>query len=112
MAAMGLPGGDLPPPPPPPPEPPPLLPPTPPVVSGDADRCSYQGCPAAAIAPCSYVDRRQRPCPTAWCSDHQHIAFGASYCRRHAGIIEAVGMDHAHVPLPDLDNRAPSLANW
>jgi hypothetical protein len=34
------------------------------------------------------------------------------YCRRHAGIIEALGADHADLPLPDLDNRAPSLANW
>jgi hypothetical protein len=40
------------------------------------------------------------------------VVFDGSYCRRHAGIIEAVGADHAQVPLPDLDNRAPSLANW
>ena len=40
------------------------------------------------------------------------MAFDAVYCRRHAGIIEALGPDHADLPLPDLDNRAPSLANW
>jgi hypothetical protein len=62
--------------------------------------------------PCSYVDRRQRECPTAWCGSHQQIAFNATYCRRHAGVIEALGADHPDLPLPDLDNRASSLANW
>lgn len=40
------------------------------------------------------------------------MAFDAVYCRRHAGIIEALGPKHAELALPDLDNRAPSLANW
>ncbi len=74
--------------------------------------CSQPGCTALDALPCAYVDRRQRECPTAWCGSHRHIAFNATYCRRHVGIIEALGADHPDLPLPDLDNRAPSLANW
>jgi hypothetical protein len=86
--------------------------PRPPVATGTADNCSFRGCTAPGPSQCSYVDRRQRRCATAWCGRHQQIAFDAVYCRRHAGTIEALGADHADVPLPDLDNRAPSLANW
>jgi hypothetical protein len=86
--------------------------PRPPVATGKANNCSFRGCTGADPSPCSYVDRRQRRCATAWCIRHQQIAFEAVYCRRHAGIIEALGAEHADLPLPDLDNRAPSLANW
>lgn len=87
-------------------DPPPAGPP------GDGDVCSSMGCIVPATVPCFYVDRRQRHCTTRWCAEHHRIVFNRSYCRRHAGIIEAVGEAHADVPLPDLDNRAPSLANW
>ena len=74
--------------------------------------CSEPNCASHGAMPCSYVDRRQRQCQSAWCHQHQQVAFNGIYCRRHAGIINALGPDHASVPLPDLDNRAPSLANW
>jgi hypothetical protein len=61
---------------------------------------------------CSYVDRRQRQCPTAWCEQHCHLVFNANYCRRHAGVIAALGANFGELVLPDLDNRAPSLASW
>jgi hypothetical protein len=74
--------------------------------------CSAPACVSHDAARCSYVDRRQRQCETAWCSEHQQLVFSAAYCRRHAGIITALGPDFATFPLPDLENRAPSLANW
>jgi hypothetical protein len=74
--------------------------------------CSEPDCASQGAVACSYVDRRQRQCTSAWCHQHQQIAFNAIYCRRHAGIIAALGPDHVSVPLPDLENRAPSLANW
>lgn len=74
--------------------------------------CSEPNCVALGAVACAYVDRRQRKCQSAWCRQHQQVAFDAVYCRRHAGIIDALGPDHANVPLPDLENRAPSLANW
>ena len=37
----------------------------------------------------------------------------AFYCRRHAGVVRAVGSQTTPGSgLPDLDNRAPSLVNW
>jgi hypothetical protein len=74
--------------------------------------CSAPSCTSPTAVRCAYVDRRQRQCDSAWCSQHQELVFGALYCRRHAGIINALGPDYATFPLPDLDNRAPSLANW
>jgi hypothetical protein len=75
-------------------------------------QCSEPDCSSHDAVRCSYVDRRQRECESAWCRTHQQIAFNSIYCRRHAGIINALGPDHMTVSLPDLENRAPSLANW
>ncbi len=78
--------------------------------------CSFAHCAARTGLSCEYVDRRGRACTTAWCPAHRIIVDGHVYCRRHAGIIAAIpkhvaGSGHAQ-PLPDLENRAPSLANW
>jgi hypothetical protein len=74
--------------------------------------CSEPGCTSVEAVACAYVDRRQRECNSAWCRGHQQIAFNGTYCRRHAGIIQALGPDHVNLAMPDLENRAPSLANW
>ncbi len=64
---------------------------------------------------CSYVDRRRRPCPTSWCPDHQVSVNGRPFCRRHAHTLTATS-GHAEfnidAPVPDLDNRSPSLADY
>lgn len=74
--------------------------------------CSEPACSSQTAVQCQYVDRRQRECTSAWCREHQTLAHGGIYCRRHAGIINALGPNHANMTLPDIDNRAPSLANW
>jgi hypothetical protein len=74
--------------------------------------CAEPDCRSTEGVQCAYTDRRQRRCGTGWCRIHQQIAFNAIYCRRHAGIIRALGPDWVTLTLPDLDNRAPSLANW
>jgi hypothetical protein len=74
--------------------------------------CTEGTCSSGAATRCSYVDRRQRECGTAWCREHQQIVFGTVLCRRHARTVSAVGPMWASRVLPDLDNRAPSLANW
>lgn len=74
--------------------------------------CTEGKCSSGAAIHCSYVDRRQRECGTAWCSEHQQIAFGRVYCRRHAQTISTFGPLWTGQALPDLDNRAPSFANW
>jgi hypothetical protein len=41
------------------------------------------------------------------------IVESLPYCRRHAGVILAIGAEPDHLrSLPDLENRAPSLVNW
>ena len=77
------------------------------------ERCSEKGCTATNAVACAYVDRRQRACPTAWCPQHQSVVDGLPYCRRHAGVLRAIGTDPDRLKsLPDLENRAPSLVNW
>lgn len=76
-------------------------------------RCSEHGCDLASGVPCQYVDRRNRTCKSAWCPNHRIVVDGQVYCRRHAGVISALPQDgHSSSPLPDLENRAPSLVSW
>ena len=79
----------------------------------DAGRCLEAGCGAGDAIQCTYVDRRERRCLTHWCSDHIALVDGRPCCRRHAGVLRAIGNepDAVHT-LPDLENRAPSLVNW
>jgi hypothetical protein len=74
--------------------------------------CTRAGCEKHTGNPCAYVDRRARRCETAWCEDHRSIIGGAPYCPRHAGIMTALLASSRKGHLPDIDNRAPSLANW
>ena len=37
---------------------------------------------------------------------------GEVYCRRHAGLVSALPRGAGSTPLPDLENRAPSLVSW
>jgi hypothetical protein len=72
--------------------------------------CTQPGCGAPTVVDCAYVDRRGRSCGTAWCPSHRTVALGKAYCRRHAPIVVALeGAKHSN---PDIDNRAPSLADW
>lgn len=76
--------------------------------------CTERGCTAVTGLECDYVDRRGRRCRTAWCPVHRVVVHDSVYCRRHAGVVRAVptGALDAQTPMPDLDNRAPSLVNW
>lgn len=76
--------------------------------------CTQVGCAGTDALPCEYVDRRGRECRTAWCSAHRVTVEDHVYCRRHAGIMSSLPtLDSSLVsPLPDLDNRAPSLVGW
>ena len=72
--------------------------------------CSERNCAAHTGSACAYQDRRGRRCPTAWCPDHRVVVDGDVYCRRHAGVAQAVA--GAAVQPPDIENRAASLARW
>ena len=75
--------------------------------------CSAPGCSKDTALPCNYRDRRGRMCQTAFCPDHGATLHGATYCRRHAGTVQAIGELAADPNArPDLDDRTPSLVNW
>jgi hypothetical protein len=89
---------------------PPVVAPPPAPVLGDRP-CSEAGCAAVTGLACSYVDRRGRPCETAWCPQHRAEAGGRTYCRRHAGVARA--LEQSETPsVPDVGSRAASLATW
>ena len=75
--------------------------------------CKVAGCSNDTAQPCSYRDGRGRACRAVCCPDHGGSTDGKFYCRRHAGVLRAVGTQATpQGGLPDLDNRAPSLVNW
>ena len=75
--------------------------------------CNEHDCHETTGLMCEYVDRRDRNCRTAWCPAHRMVVDEHVYCRRHAGVVSSLPADAAQtVPLPDLDNRAPSLVGW
>ncbi|MBV9100218.1 MAG: hypothetical protein JOZ46_02075 [Candidatus Dormibacteraeota bacterium] len=75
--------------------------------------CSESGCGATTGIACDYVDRRDRACRTAWCPAHRMVVDERIFCRRHAGVVSSLPADAAQsIPLPDLENRAPSLVGW
>jgi hypothetical protein len=75
--------------------------------------CSERTCDESSGVACQYVDRRNRACKSAWCPQHRIVMDGQVLCRRHAGIVSALPKDNAaSAPLPDLENRAPSLVSW
>ena len=77
----------------------------------DVVLCHARECTERGAVLCAYEDRRLRRCNTAWCAGHIDRVGTSSYCRRHAGIIRALG---AQLPagLPELSNRAASLAAY
>ena len=75
--------------------------------------CKLAGCANDTAQPCAYRDGRGRACGAAYCPEHGVSTEGKFYCRRHAGVLRAVGAEATpQGGLPDLDNRAPSLVSW
>jgi hypothetical protein len=87
-------------------------PPVEPAADRPHERCTAAGCRRRDGIRCSYVDKRARACPTAWCPEHVVEVSGIAYCRRHASTMIAIEGSEVIAGLPDLDNRAPSLAGW
>lgn len=73
--------------------------------------CSTSGCARGGATACAYVDRRSRRCRTVWCAEHRRRVEGRDYCRRHAGVVVALGRQPS-AGLPEVGNRAASLASY
>jgi hypothetical protein len=76
------------------------------------ESCSADGCRRRDGTRCSYIDKRSRHCPTAWCPNHIASVAGVAFCRRHASTMTAIEGSEVVAGLPDIDNRAPSLVGW
>jgi hypothetical protein len=83
-----------------------------PAAPAGHERCAADGCRRLDGVQCSYVDKRSRRCPTAWCPNHVADVAGFPYCRRHASTMTAIEGGEVVAGLPDLENRAPSLVGW
>jgi hypothetical protein len=75
-------------------------------------KCLDGECSKPATCRCTYVDRRQVKCGTTWCDEHSRIVLGLPYCRRHATVAPSLSNGFFSHMLPDVENRAPSLATW
>ena len=84
-------------------------------ADGEADglgKCLDGECSKPATCRCTYVDRRQVKCGTTWCDEHSRVVLGLPYCRRHATVAPSLKNGFFTHMLPDVENRAPSLATW
>jgi hypothetical protein len=95
------------------PAPAPAEAPVPAITSSTGIPCKLAGCTNDTAQPCAYRDGRGRACAAAYCPEHGVSTEGKFYCRRHAGVLRAVGAQLTpQGGLPDVDNRAPSLVSW
>src|ERR1700692_2634609 len=83
------------------------------VVAAPAARpCSLRGCTHNNAQLCASRDRRGRQCTATFCPAHSVSFSGTSYCRRHAGTVQAIGeLSKDPNGFPDLNARAPPFAN-
>lgn len=87
--------------------------PAPAVTTSTGITCKLAGCTNDTARPCAYRDGRGRACAATYCPEHGVSTEGKFYCRRHAGVLRAVGvLLTPQGGLPDVDNRAPSLVSW
>ncbi|GAC1338342.1 MAG: hypothetical protein NVSMB29_04020 [Candidatus Dormibacteria bacterium] len=75
-------------------------------------RCMQRGCERSDVEQCAFSDRHERRCPTRWCPEHAAPSPGGTYCRRHAGVAQALRSQSIPSSIPELDNRAPSLVHF
>jgi hypothetical protein len=81
-------------------------------LAAPGQKCMDGECLKPATCRCTYVDRRQVKCGTTWCDEHSRIVLGLPYCRRHATVAPSLANGFFTHMLPDVENRAPSLASW
>jgi len=82
-------------------------------VQSTGEVCKVAGCSNDTAQPCSYRDGVAAHAAPSAARIHGASTDGKFYCRRHAGVLRAVGAQATpQGGLPDIDNRAPSLVNW
>lgn len=74
--------------------------------------CSARGCTQKTGLACSYIDRRERPCPTAWCPEHRRITRGAVFCPSHGRLLDGTADEFRESVRVDLGNVVPVVLGW
>jgi len=74
--------------------------------------CSARGCTQKTGLACSYIDRRERPCPTGWCPDHRYITRGAVFCPTHGRLLDGTADEFRECVRVDLGNVVPVVLAW
>lgn len=76
------------------------------------EQCHGMGCAARTGLPCTYVDRRGRVCPTAWCPSHRIVFDNAVYCSLHGAAVSGLHAEQGDTAPADLDSPLPALIGW
>jgi hypothetical protein len=74
--------------------------------------CSARGCTQKTGLACSYVDRKERPCPTGWCPEHRYITHGAVFCPSHGRFLDGTEDEFREGVRVDLGNVVPLVLSW
>lgn len=74
--------------------------------------CSARGCSQKTGLACSYVDRKERPCPTAWCPQHRHVTHGGVFCPTHGDFLDGTAYEFRETVRVDLGNAVPTVLAW
>lgn len=74
--------------------------------------CSARGCTQKTGLACSYIDRRERPCPTGWCPQHRYITHGAVFCPTHGRLLDGTADEFRECVRVDLGNAVPVVLAW
>lgn len=69
--------------------------------------CDAVGCPSNEGIACAHVDRRSRPCPTAWCPTHRLVVDDVVYCGLHGATMGGIRADFGDTH-PQKDNPLPA----
>ncbi len=74
--------------------------------------CSARGCTQKTGLACSYIDRRERPCPTGWCPEHRYVTQGAVFCPSHGRLLDGTADEFRESVRVDLGNVVPVVLAW
>ena len=74
--------------------------------------CSARGCTQKTGLACSYIDRKERPCPTGWCPEHRYITHGAVFCPAHGRLLDGTAYEFREDVRVDLGNAVPVILSW
>ena len=74
--------------------------------------CSARGCAQKTGLACSYIDRKERPCPTGWCPEHRYVTQGAVFCPSHGRLLDGTADEFRESVRVDLGNVVPVVLSW